>query len=48
MSSSNASEKSHATQSFSDFIYRFRRRGDDADVDLSSTMTMRHTLFTVP
>ena len=45
MSSSNASEKSHATQSFSDFIYRFRRRDDDADVDLSSTMTKWGTHF---
>ena len=45
MSSSNASEKSHATQSFSDFTYRFCRRDDDADVDLSSTMTKWGTHF---
>ena len=45
MSSSNASEKSHATQSFSDFIYRFCRRDDDADVDLSSAMTKWGTHF---
>ena len=34
MSSSNASEKSYTIQSFSDFTYRFRRRGDDADTEL--------------
>lgn len=45
MSSSNASEKSHATQSFSDFTYRFCRRDDDADVDLSSAMTKWGTHF---